>query len=639
MSGFNENEENEICVGIDLGTTFSCVSVWNEETKKVDVLANSFGQRTMPSYVGFTSQGRVVGMGAKQQAAVNSKNTVYDVKRIIGREWNDPVVQEEIKRFPYTVVDRAGSPMIEVEWLGQTKTMSPQEISGMVLTELKRCAESALGKPVKNAVITVPAYFNDQQRQATKDAGRIAGLNVKRIINEPTAAALAYGLESKTDKPNVVIFDLGGGTFDVSVLSMQDGVFAVKATGGDTHLGGEDFDNCVVEWALAEYLKGAGVENKKSVKDKAIAKLKSNARAVRRLQQACENAKRTLSSSETTTIEVSAFTQDYGDLSIELTRAKFEELNKPLFDSCMKTVANVLKDASVQKAEVTDIVLVGGSTRVPALQNALTAYFDNRIKLCKTINPDEAVAVGAAVQGRILMAGGSGGGLDLCPELQVVLLDVTPLSLGIELEGGVMSVLIKRNSPIPCRKSREYTTVEDFQTELDICVYEGERSQTAANNKLGEFRISGIERARKGEAKIEVTFNLDANGILNVSARDLVTEVEASATMTADKGRLTEEQIEKMVLDGEKYRALDEEFALKVRYRNVLEEAMFSCMSAVSAKGNNEADMNMLNNLQEWLDYDAENATLERFQKQIDSLKDKFGVKIDLSNNAESNAM
>jgi len=566
-------------------------------------------------------------MGAKQQAAMNAKNTVYDVKRIIGREYHDPVVQAEMKRFPYTVMNRNGSPMVEVEWMGEKRRLSPQEVSAMVLTELKRSAEEKLGKTVKNAVITVPAYFNDQQRQATKDAGRIAGLNVKRIINEPTAAALAYGLHSKTDKPNVVIFDLGGGTFDVSVLSMEGGVFSVKATGGDTHLGGEDFDNCISDWALNEYLKAAGVPDKKTDLRKVGDKVREDARAMRRLASACEVAKRTLSNTEVTKIEVDAFTKSYGNLSLEITREKFEALNKPLFDSCLKTVMNVLKDADVQKGQVSDVVLVGGSTRVPALQNALTTFFDGRIKLCKTVNPDEAVAVGAAVQGRILMSGGTEGGEDLCPELQVVLLDVTPLSLGIELEGKVMSTLIKRNTSIPCRKAREYTTVEDFQTELDIVVYEGERATVDGNNKLGEFRITGIERARKGEAKIEVCFNLDANGILNVTARDLVTEAEASAVMAADKGRLTEAEIEKMVAEADKLRGQDDEATKKVNYRNALEEAMYTCMARVS---NTEADTNMLNNLQEWLDYDAENATLERFEKQVENLKTRFGVELNM---------
>ncbi|CAB1116894.1 HSP70 [Ectocarpus sp. CCAP 1310/34] len=631
MENMSVNEpakgELETVIGIDLGTTFSCVAVWDEAAGRPMVLTNSTGAKTMPSYVSFTDQARVVGQPAKSQAASNPANTVYDVKRIIGRSWNDQVVRNDAKSFPFRVVDGGnGRPKVEVSWLGAKKQMAPEEVSAMVLVELKRVAEKALGKACTAAVITVPAHFNDQQRQATKDAGRIAGLDVRRIINEPTAAALAYGLHGKKDTTdsgisgsNVVIFDLGGGTFDVSVLSMEGGVFEVKATGGDTHLGGEDFDNNMVDWAVAEFEKihGAGRANK----------LKSNARAIRRLRTACENAKRSVSSAPTTTLEVESLLDD-ADLSIELSREKFESLNDELFTRCINTVTTVLKDASLTIGDVTDVVLVGGSTRVPALQDRLKALFGGRIELCRSINPDEAVAVGAAVQGHILAAGDARtGGADLAGTTDLLLLDVTPLSLGIELEGREMSVLIKRNTTIPCRKSRSYTTVEDWQTSIDVIVYEGERRSVDSCNKLGEFTITGVERARKGEPKVEVTFALDANGILAVTAQDTVTGAKAGAEIKAKDGRLSADEIDKMVQDAEKHRAQDDELADKMTMQTALEGAVYSALSAARTKG--DADqVAALENVRDWLDYDSTNATLTEMTAKADFLRNNLGVAV-----------
>mmetsp|Transcript_14188 Transcript_14188/g.20048 ORF Transcript_14188/g.20048 Transcript_14188/m.20048 type:complete len:653 (-) Transcript_14188:65-2023(-) len=621
----------DVIIGIDLGTTYSCVACWDHATGRPIVLPSSTGERTVPSYVAYTSQARVVGQPAKSQAPSNPSNTVYDVKRIIGRSWNDSVVQSEVKNFPFKVVDGGKDrPIIVVEWRNETHRFMPEEVSSTVLTELKRQAERYLKFPVKSAVITVPAHFNDQQRQATKDAGRIAGLEVKRIINEPTAAALAYGLHSSTqdqaksqDKNNVVIFDLGGGTFDVSVLSMEGGVFEVKATGGDTHLGGEDFDDLLVNWVVSQYESGKGGGSKELAK-----MLKANSRAMRRLRTASETAKRGLSSAPSVQLEVDSLIND-NDLSITVSRERFESLNAPLFKRCLDTVKNVLNDAKVSINEVSDVVLVGGSTRIPCLQSQLKALFQGRIELCKSINPDEAVAIGAAVQGHILASGGSGGGVDLGLGFvtDIVLLDVTPLSLGIELEGREMSTLIKRNTPIPCRKSRVYSTVEDFQTSIDVVVYEGERKSVDGNHKLGEFTITGVEKAKKGEPKVEVTFTLDANGILNVTARDQVTGANAGAKIAAKDGRLSEEEVQKMIDEAEKFRAQDEEFSLKLRLTSSLEEAIYRALS-IARERKDIIAVSELDEMRDWMDEHSHSATLVALQEKAAELKSKYKVDV-----------
>ncbi|EED92282.1 heat shock protein, HSP70, hsc70 [Thalassiosira pseudonana CCMP1335] len=618
----------EPIIGIDLGTTFSCVACWDDKTNKVEVIESPSG-RTCPSWVSFTKEGKLVGTAAKSQVASNPRNTVYDIKRIIGRSFTDPVTAEECKNFPFEVSEGGahGEPKIVVEWRGEKKELRPEEISAMVLAELKLAAERHLGREVKGAVITVPAHFNNQQRQATKDAGRIAGLDVKRIINEPTAAALSYGLHAKKEreesgaeqkKANVVIFDLGGGTFDVSVLAMDSGVFEVKATGGDTHLGGEDFDNSVMKWCL-EQIKAKNAD--------VWAKLQDNPRAQSRLRRAVENAKRTLSSSMSTEIEVDSLVGDF-DFTVTLDRAKFEELNAVLFKRCIDTVNEVLNDAGCSQDEVTDLVLVGGSTRIPSLQTSLYDMFGGRIELCKSVHPDEAVAHGAAVQGHILATGGSGGGQDLAGAemtTDLLLLDVTPLSLGIELEGKQMSTLIKRNTAIPCKKTRTYTTVDDWQTEIDVVVFEGERPHVDANNKLGSFVISGVQRARAGEPKVDVTFALDANGILNVSARDQVTGAEARAEIKAEKGRLTSDDIDKMIEDAEKYRAQDEELTEKTDYKASLEEALFTVQSKV-AETNKSNEVKELADLMDWLELDSDTATLEDMKKRGRIVEDTWGI-------------
>ncbi|CAG8629882.1 4941_t:CDS:2 [Funneliformis mosseae] len=542
-------------IGIDLGTSYSCVGVWQND--RVEIIANDQGNRTTPSYVAFTGTERLIGDVAKNQLAMNPYNTVFNVNRLIGRNFSDHEWQSDMKHWPFKVIDKNGKPYIRVEFKGENKDFVPEEISSMILVKMKETAEAYLGAKVNNAVISLPTYFNDSQRQAVKDAGLIAGLNVLRIIHAPTLAAIAYGFDKKVaGERNVLIFDLGGGSFDVSLLTIEEGIIEVKAVAGDTHLGGEDFDNRLVNHFVQEF-------KRKFKKD-----LTTNARALCRLRIACERAKRTLSSSAQTSIEIDSLFEGI-DFYTSLTRARFEDLNQDLFRSTMEPVEKVLRDSKIDKSSIHEIVLVGGSTRIPKIQKMVSEFFNNK-EPNKSINPDESMAYGAAIQAAILSGDTSEKTQDL------FLLDVNALSLGIESSGGVMKPLIKRNTTIPTMKSEIFSTSSDNQPGVMIQVYEGDRARTKDNNFLGKFELTGIPPAPRGVPQIEVTFVIDVNGILNVSAVDKTTGRSNKITITNDKGRLSKEEIERMVYEAERYREDDEKVASTKQARNGLESYAYN---------------------------------------------------------------
>ena len=607
-----------VAIGIDLGTTYSCVGYY--KNGNIEIIANDQGYRTTPSYVGFTDSERLVGNSAKNQAAANPRNTVYDAKRLIGKSFDDESVKKDRELFPFEVIKSSdGRPKIQVEYQGEKKEYYAEEISAAVLTKMRQIAESFLGEKVTQAVITVPAYFNDSQRQATKDAGAIAGLNVLRIINEPTAAAIAYGLDTKkNEEQNILIFDLGGGTFDVSLLSLDDGVFEVKATAGDTHLGGEDFDNRIMEFALREFKRKNKVDPS------------SNARSMRRLKTACETVKRTLSSTTISEIEIDSFFEGI-DLNVQLSRARFESLCADLFRNCLKPVEQVLKDSKMSKSDVHEVILVGGSTRIPKVQELLTSFFNGK-HLNKSINPDESVAYGAAVQASIL----SGEKDTSNKTTDILLIDVLPLSVGLETAGGIMTPLIERNSTIPVKKSQVFSTYADNQPGVLIQVYEGERKFTKDCNLLGKFQLDGIPPAPRGIPQIEVSFDVDPNGILTITAEDKSTSKKSNIVITNEKGRLSKEEIEEKCKEAEQFAEQDKLQAERIEAKNGLESYCYNMKNAFSKENTPELP-SVIDETLEWI-YADENRTKEDYdkkQKELEEIMNPILQKMYASGDAE----